>query len=133
MTTGYRQPGIVLVGDAFATSCPAAGTGANKVFTDVARLCNIHIPRWLATSGMAEQKIAAFYDDAVKMASDAHSAAKAFFLRSLSTDTGLAWSARRWIRFFGQAGVGLLRQARGRLSVGFPGRATPAARSGAAP
>ena len=132
-TRGYRQPGIVLVGDAFATSCPAAGTGANKVFTDVARLCNIHVPRWLATPGMGEDKIAAFYDDAIKTASDTHSAAKAYFLRSLSTDTGLAWSARRWIRFFGQAGVGLRRQARGRLSVGFPGRATPAARSGAAP
>ena len=35
VTTGYRQPGIVLVGDAFATSCPAAGTGVGKVFTDV--------------------------------------------------------------------------------------------------
>src|SRR5262249_46157935 len=34
VSTGYRQAGIVLVGDAFATSCPAAGTGCNKVFTD---------------------------------------------------------------------------------------------------
>ena len=68
VTRGYRQPGIVLVGDAFATSCPAAGTGANKVFTDVARLCKVHIPRWLATAGMGEEKISAFYDDAVKVA-----------------------------------------------------------------
>src|SRR5262249_30588380 len=45
---GYRQPGVVLVGDAFATSCPAAGTGVNKVFTDVERLCNVHVPRWFA-------------------------------------------------------------------------------------
>ena len=116
---GLPAAGIVLVGDAFATSCPAAGTGANKVFTDVARLCNVHIPGWLATSGMAEEKIS-FYDDAVKIAMDEHSAAKANFLRSLSTDAGLAWSARRWIRFFGQFGVGVIRPARERLSVGSP-------------
>ena len=46
---GRREAGVVLVGDAFATSCPAAGTGTGKVFTDVERLCNVHIPRWLAT------------------------------------------------------------------------------------
>ena len=31
VTKGYRQNGVVLVGDAFASSCPAAGTGARKV------------------------------------------------------------------------------------------------------
>ena len=78
----------MLVGDAFATSCPAAGTGARKVLVDVERLCNVHIPRWLATPGMGEAKIAAFYDDPVKQACDAlmrrrrHSR-----LRSYSTDT----------------------------------------------
>ena len=50
-STGYGQAGIVLVGDAFGTSCPAAGTGCNKVFTDVERLCNVHIPAWLASRG----------------------------------------------------------------------------------
>ena len=43
------QPGVVLVGDAFSTSCPAAGTGTTKVFNDVQLLCNKFIPRWLAT------------------------------------------------------------------------------------
>jgi 2-polyprenyl-6-methoxyphenol hydroxylase-like FAD-dependent oxidoreductase len=38
------QPGLVLVGDAFSTSCRAAGTGCDKVFTDVERLCNVYIP-----------------------------------------------------------------------------------------
>jgi 2-polyprenyl-6-methoxyphenol hydroxylase-like FAD-dependent oxidoreductase len=112
VTTGHRQAGVVLVGDAFATSCPAAGTGCNKVFTDVERLCNVHIPLWLATPGMGREKIDAFYDDEVKQASDAYSYDKAFFLRSLSTDAGLAWQARRWGRFLGQLGIGALRQAR---------------------
>ena len=45
VTRGHVQPGVVLVGDAFATSCPAAGTGTSKVFTDVERLCNEYIPQ----------------------------------------------------------------------------------------
>ena len=80
VSEGHRQPGIVLVGDAFATSCPAAGTGTDKVFTDVERLCNVYIPDWLATDGMDADKIAAFYDDPVKTACDAWSAAKAYQL-----------------------------------------------------
>ncbi|MFX8373890.1 hypothetical protein ABTL76_19965, partial [Acinetobacter baumannii] len=42
-------PGVVLVGDAYATSCPVAGTGCDKVLTDVERLCNVYIPEWLAS------------------------------------------------------------------------------------
>jgi 2-polyprenyl-6-methoxyphenol hydroxylase-like FAD-dependent oxidoreductase len=107
VTTGVNRPGVVLIGDAFATSCPAAGTGTGKVFTDVERLCNVHIPNWFATPGMDADKIAAFYDDPVKRAYDAHSADKAFFLRALTIEPGLAWTARRWARF----AVGVARHA----------------------
>ena len=92
VTEGVDKAGVVLVGDAFATSCPAAGTGTGKVFTDVERLCNIYIPRWFASEGMGADKIAAFYDDPVKRAYDAHSAHKAFHLRSLTVDQGLTWA-----------------------------------------
>ena len=112
-TTGYLQPGIVLVGDAFGTSCPAAGTGTTKVFTDVERLCNLHIPRWLASDGMGLDKIAAFYDDPVKRAVDEASLAKAFRLRSLSTDRSLRWTATRLSRFAARATLAKLRQMRG--------------------
>ena len=44
VSSGHRQAGIVLVGDAFATTCPVTGTGSDKVFTDVERLCRVHIP-----------------------------------------------------------------------------------------
>jgi 2-polyprenyl-6-methoxyphenol hydroxylase-like FAD-dependent oxidoreductase len=57
VTRGHRQAGIVVVGDAFATSCPAAGTGAFKVVTDVERLCNVHVPRWLATHGRGKDRV----------------------------------------------------------------------------
>jgi len=120
VTTGVRRPGVVLVGDAFATSCPAAGTGTGKVFTDVERLCNVHVPRWFATAGMGTPKIAAFYDDPVKRACDAHSAAKAFDVRSLSVDPRLTWAARRWARFLARMGIGAMRQLRARLSAKSP-------------
>jgi 2-polyprenyl-6-methoxyphenol hydroxylase-like FAD-dependent oxidoreductase len=131
VTQGYRQPGIVLVGDAFATSCPAAGTGVNKVLTDVERLCNIHIPRWLATAGMGGDKIAAYYDDEVKKDCDSFSAAKAHYLRSISIDAGLSWRARRWGKLIGQLGVGAIRQAGERLSAGATDRRAAAAGGGA--
>jgi 2-polyprenyl-6-methoxyphenol hydroxylase-like FAD-dependent oxidoreductase len=113
VTKGHRQAGIVLIGDAFATSCPAAGTGTDKVFTDVERLCNLHIPNWLASEGMGSEKIAAFYDDPVKTACDAWSTGKAYHLRSLTIDNGVAWRARRWARFLVRLGQGTLRRLRG--------------------
>jgi 2-polyprenyl-6-methoxyphenol hydroxylase-like FAD-dependent oxidoreductase len=100
---------VVLVGDAFSTSCPAAGTGARKVLVDVERLCNVHIPRWLETPGMSEEKIATFYDDPVKQANDAYSTAKAFGLRAFTLDTSLAGSARRWAKFALHWGKGTMR------------------------
>jgi 2-polyprenyl-6-methoxyphenol hydroxylase-like FAD-dependent oxidoreductase len=112
VSSGHRQPGMVLVGDAFATSCPVTGTGTDKLFTDVERLCNVHIPNWLATDGMDETKIAAFYDDPVKTACDAWSSAKAYSFRSVSIDNSLYWKAQRWARFVTSFSEGTLRQLR---------------------
>lgn len=120
VTHGYRQQGVVLVGDAFATACPAAGTGARKALVDVERLCNVHIPQWLATSGMGEDKIAAFYDDPVKRACDDYSAAKAFSLRSFTLDTSPIGVAKRWVKFGLHWGRGTLR------SLTAPAPSTPA-------
>jgi 2-polyprenyl-6-methoxyphenol hydroxylase-like FAD-dependent oxidoreductase len=109
VTHGHRQAGVVLVGDAFATSCPAAGTGARKVLTDVERLCNHHIPQWLKTPGMDGAKIATFYDDPVKQACDAFAAEKAVSLKQSSLETGAAADLRRFARFAAQAARGALR------------------------
>jgi 2-polyprenyl-6-methoxyphenol hydroxylase-like FAD-dependent oxidoreductase len=122
VSKGKRRPGVVLVGDAFATSCPAAGTGLNKVFTDVERLCRIHVPHWLASPGMGEDKIADFYDDPVKRACDAHSLSKAHFLRSLSTNAALPWRIRRWGRSVGHIGAAVFRNTRERLPLKAPHR-----------
>ena len=116
-TDGFLRPGVVLVGDAFSTSCPAAGTGTDKVFTDVGRLCNVYIPQWLATDGMSERKIAEFYADPDKVACDARSLAKAYHLRSLSIDNGLAWRAQRWARFVVRLSLGIGRAIRKRFAT----------------
>lgn len=107
---GCERPGVVLIGDAFSTSCPAAGTGINKVLTDAERLCNLYIPRWLATPGMGAEKIAAFYQDPAKKACDAASYVKAYYLRSFSIDNGLRWRAHRGFKFIGQLAVGRISQ-----------------------
>jgi hypothetical protein len=98
------------VGDAFETTCPVSGTGTDKVFTDVERLCNVHIPAWLATDGMDEDKIAAFYDDPVKRACDEWALEKAYSFRAVSIDPGFHWVLARWARFFAWLGRGLLRR-----------------------
>jgi 2-polyprenyl-6-methoxyphenol hydroxylase-like FAD-dependent oxidoreductase len=123
VSSGYRQPGIVLVGDAFATTCPVTGTGTDKVFTDVAQLCNVHIPAWLATEGMTEGKIASFYDDPLKRACDAWSSAKAFSFRRVTIDTGPYWRGQRWDRFPARLGKGTVWWVRGRISAASTHRA----------
>ncbi len=134
-----RQPGFVLIGDAFATSCPAAGTGTGKVLTDVERLCAVYIPEWFRTDGMGAEKTAAFYDDPVKARSDLDSRLAAFHLRALSTEPGALWRARRAARFWGRLGKGVARRAAGlpRTLLSRPERApaSPGAspRSGGAP
>lgn len=118
VSDNHIQPGVVLVGDAFGTSCPAAGTGTTKVFSDVGRLCNVHIPAWLSTEGMDTAKISQFYDDPEKMACDAASLAKAYHLRSLSTEDGIAWRLRRWARFVARLASGAQLSLRRRLAAG---------------
>jgi 2-polyprenyl-6-methoxyphenol hydroxylase-like FAD-dependent oxidoreductase len=110
VTHGHRQPGVVLVGDSFATSCPAAGTGARKVLTDVERLCNVYIPHWLMTGGMSAGKIAMFYDDPAKQGCDRFSLNKAYALKAFSIDTGLRWRLRRWAKFVAHRVRGALRR-----------------------
>lgn len=128
------QPGIVLVGDAFATSCPAAGTGTNKVLRDVERLCAAHIPGWLATPGMGAEKIAAFYADPEKQAEDLRSRRAAYHLKSLTLETGPVWRVRRLAHFCGRFLKGVLRRASARIrALAWAERAVPSADAAGAP
>jgi 2-polyprenyl-6-methoxyphenol hydroxylase-like FAD-dependent oxidoreductase len=114
---GHLQPGVVLVGDAFGTACPAAGTGTDKVYTDVIQLCNVHVAQWLKTAGMGVEKISAFYADPLKVACDRRSFNEAFRLRSASVDESLSWWVQRRVRFVGQLARGTVQQMRSRLAV----------------
>jgi hypothetical protein len=67
------------------------------------QLCNVHIPHWLSTPGMGEDKIAAFYDDSVRRACDEFAADKARQLKAFSLDMSLSGRLRRLSKFAGQA------------------------------
>jgi len=127
--TGYRRAGIVMVGDAFETTCPVSGTGTDKVFTDVERLCNVHIPEWLATDGMDESKIAAFYDDPVKRACDDWAMEKAYSFRAVSIDPDFHWALARWARFLAWYGRGLWRRQLERGPVPAPAHSSSSSSS----
>ncbi len=130
VTTGVRQAGIVLVGDAFATSCPAAGTGTGKVFTDVERCATCMSRAGSPAPRIGAHEIAAFYDDPVKTAYDEHSAEKAFDLRALTIDPSFTWEAQRRLRYVARLCIGRLREWRaGLLPQPGLGRARAALRS----
>lgn len=115
VATNVEQPGLVLVGDAFATSCPAAGTGTNKVLSDVERLCAVHVPRWLATPGMSARKLASFYADPEKRATDESSSRAAFALKARSLADGPLGQASGYARYLGRLAKGTARRWRERL------------------
>ena len=96
---GHLQPGVVLIGDAFQTNCPAAGTGVSRLLVDVERLCTQHVPRWLATPGMGIDKISQFYADHDKMAADRRSLRMARFREALTSGNDLRWSVQRRLHF----------------------------------
>lgn len=93
-TENYRRDGIVLLGDAFCTTCPAPGVGIQRVLNDVDRLC-AHLPGWMATPGMSRTKIERYYDDPLKQAMDARGVGLSHYSRAIVTEEGLAWTARR--------------------------------------
>jgi 2-polyprenyl-6-methoxyphenol hydroxylase-like FAD-dependent oxidoreductase len=93
-TRGHERPGLVLLGDAFGTSCPVTGTGIDKALTDVTRLLH-HVPAWLATPGMAEGKIAQFYADPLKLERDRSARLLSEETRSMRMDLGLSGKTQR--------------------------------------
>jgi len=95
---------------------PKGGGGASPLDCSISTLNRS--PIWRGSASLAApDKIAAFYADAAKVASDRYSRRKAYHLRALSTENGLAWRARRFVRFLGHTGVGALRRVRDRVSA----------------
>lgn len=96
---GHLQAGVVLIGDAFQTNCPAAGTGVARLLVDVERLCTEYVPRWLKSSGMSREKISEFYADPDKVAADQQSLKMARFRQALTSRNDIGWDVRRRLHF----------------------------------
>ncbi len=88
------RSGLVVIGDAFRTSCPAVGTGLSCALVDVVCLRDLVGP-WFATPGMGAEKIAAFYGAPRKMARDFSTHALAFRRRKAVTDESPAGELRQ--------------------------------------
>ena len=93
---GDPQPGIVLIGDAFQSSCPATGLGLSKILSDVDALSEC-VPRWMATPGMGVEKIVDFYDHPRKVAADARAMDRAHHHRHAVLDLSLRWRLFRFL------------------------------------
>ncbi len=104
-----ERAGIVLVGDANSTSCPAAGTGVNKVLTDVQLLCSTYVPAWLGKETIEATDVADFYADPVKVQCESESLQKALWLRRVSTGTSMGLRSWRGARFVAQSALGRMR------------------------
>lgn len=92
---GIDRPGVVLIGDAYRTSCPAVGDGLSRAFTDAERLGRVYVPQWLETPGMGATKIATFYRDPEKLACDGRASHAANYRRSSTIGRGMGWELHR--------------------------------------
>jgi 2-polyprenyl-6-methoxyphenol hydroxylase-like FAD-dependent oxidoreductase len=95
MATGCVRNGLVLIGDAYQTTCPATGMGISRLLLDVERLCGHHALRWLAGDGVTADRITTFYDDPTKLVLDQEAMDAAEYQRSVSTETSWRWRIRR--------------------------------------
>lgn len=95
VSENVAQDGVVVVGDAYQSSCPATGMGILRLLTDIEQLSQVHIPRWLATPGMSAGKLASFYQDSHKQACDAKALHDSEYRRRVSTELSLGWRMHR--------------------------------------
>jgi len=86
--------GVVMIGDAFQSACPAMGMGLDKVLTDVDVLSEC-IPDWLASAGMSASKLADFYKHPRKHSTDAQALQGARDHRRLVIGQSFRWRIQR--------------------------------------
>lgn len=110
------QPGLVLIGDAFATVCPVSGTGAIKAMFDAERLCSTYIPKWLRSPEIGPEQVVAFYNDPDKRRSDQRCRDISLSARRLALGAGPWWQMYRWLRFAGSRGRGAIDQLKQQIS-----------------
>ncbi|MGB8831562.1 MAG: FAD-dependent monooxygenase [Candidatus Sulfotelmatobacter sp.] len=90
------QPGVVLIGDASQSACPATGMGLDKVLTDVDVLAEC-VPGWMATPGMSVEKMEGFYQHPRKLDMDGRALQRAQEHRRVVVDPSLRWRVHRFL------------------------------------
>jgi len=89
------REGIVLIGDAYSTTCPAGGGGLSLALTDITRLLAF-LPSWLARAeAITVADVDEYYRDPVKRVSEAEARRASHTSRATAIDPGLYWEARR--------------------------------------
>jgi len=89
------RPGIVLIGDAFQTSCPSTAYGVTRLLSDIKILMRDHLDDWLQAPSIGPAEISAFYDNPSKTAVDAEGLGRAMTAREAAVSTGFRWRAYR--------------------------------------
>jgi 2-polyprenyl-6-methoxyphenol hydroxylase-like FAD-dependent oxidoreductase len=92
---GAAREGVVLIGDAAGSCCPATALGVTRLLTDIRQLVELHLPVWLATPGMGVDKTAAYDADPDRQAFETQAFARADRGRLMATRTTPAWRLRR--------------------------------------
>jgi 2-polyprenyl-6-methoxyphenol hydroxylase-like FAD-dependent oxidoreductase len=103
----WHRAGVVLIGDAYQSSCPAVGSGIGRILADVEALSRL-MPSWLTTPGMGVDKLAQFYQDPAKRRFDDQALRDAKFRRALCSEASWRWKAYRTQYYYRRRTLGII-------------------------
>jgi 2-polyprenyl-6-methoxyphenol hydroxylase-like FAD-dependent oxidoreductase len=89
------RDGVVLIGDARRTSCPASGTGVTRILHDAKLLSIKHIPAWFGADRFDAARIGAFYAEPALIALDRRAHRRSMNGRRAATRRSAYWRLRR--------------------------------------
>jgi 2-polyprenyl-6-methoxyphenol hydroxylase-like FAD-dependent oxidoreductase len=89
------RDGVVLIGDARRTSCPASGTGVTRILHDAKLLNATHLPAWFAADAFDAARIGAFYAEPELTALDQNAHQRSLNGRRAATSRSIYWRLRR--------------------------------------
>ena len=89
-----ERPGLVVIGDAFQTSCPSTAFGVTRLLTDIRQLL-YRLPAWLQGQTVDADLIADFYADPAKTEVDRRALDAAERVRKAATETSPRWRLYR--------------------------------------
>ena len=95
-STGYRQAGFVLIGDAYGRICPCGGMGVNKALSDILTLRK-YAPGWLKSEAqLGWENLSQYYADPTREAFENYLFNTSMFIRNRVLNKHPLWLLRRW-------------------------------------